>query len=547
MKNILIIFFVFSQITIGKSQSLDSTIQSEKKLSINSIIFELKPLLDWNDTSKLNDNNKVYFANMQYIENIAAKNYKLATGYKILIGNLQSKKKHYNSAIASYNEAINISKNHNFLDLELISSINLVNLLLTIKEYDIALITLKKLEDISKKFNEPINIINLSYGVIYTNLGDNDKALDYLVKYLNNINPESTFTKIPLINDDLITFDSVLISKNKSLNRVKKFTYTLLFFIICISFILYYTIKNRRKILILNKNLNDKTTQLEEGKIKIENLYSKLLESNIIMDKKNKEITDSIIYAKRIQSALLPPNKLFNNFFPNSFILYKPKDIVAGDFYWLETKNDKILFAVADCTGHGVPGAMVSVICNNGLNRSVREHGLTKPNEILNKTREIVIREFEKSDESVKDGMDIALCSLQLSKSSEVSESYATLQYAGANNSLWIIRQENNDFNLIEIKPDKQPIGYYEHENSFTNHSIELIKNDTIYIFTDGFVDQFGGDNNKKFKSSSFKKLLLSIQNKVLSEQKEIINTVFEKWRGENEQVDDVCVIGIRV
>ena len=531
----------------GKSQSNDSTLNAKKTFSIDSIIVDLKPILDWNDSTKLNQNDKTYFAYMQHIKNVATQNYKLATGYKILIGNLQFNKKHYNSAIASYNEAINLSKHYNFTDLELIASINLVNLLLSTKQYDIALTLLKKLDKISKKFNDPINIINLSYGVIYTNKGDNEKALDYLVKYLNNINPESTFTTIPLINDNLISFDSVLISKNKSLSRVKKFTYTLLFFIICISFILYYTIKNRKKIITLNKNLTDKTIQLEEGKIKIEKLYSKLLDTNLIMDKKNKEITDSIIYAKRIQSALLPPLKLFNQYFPNSFILYKPKDIVAGDFYWLEIKDNNILFAVADCTGHGVPGAMVSVICNNGLNRSVREHGLTKPNEILNKTREIVIREFEKSDESVKDGMDIALCSLQLSKSSEVSESYATLQYAGANNSLWIIRQENNDFNLIEIKPDKQPIGYYEHENSFTNHSIELIKNDTIYIFTDGFVDQFGGDNNKKFKTNSFKKLLLSVQDKTMLEQKEIINKVFEEWRGDNEQIDDVCVIGIKI
>ena len=148
------------------------------------------------------------------------------------------------------------------------------------------------------------------------------------------------------------------------------------------------------------------------------------------VESKNKEITDSITYAKRIQSAILPPEKVVKESLEDSFILYKPKDIVAGDFYWLEQKNGKVLFAAADCTGHGVPGAMVSVVCNNALNRSVREHGLTDPGKILDKTREIVIEEFEKSDEEVNDGMDIAICSLEGN----------SLQYAGAHNPLWVIR-----------------------------------------------------------------------------------------------------------
>ncbi|HEY9082321.1 MAG TPA: tetratricopeptide repeat protein, partial [Vicingaceae bacterium] len=153
-----------------------------------------------------------------------------------------------------------------------------------------------------------------------------------------------------------------------------------------------------------------------------------------LVEEKNREITDSITYAKRIQNAILPSDTTVKEYLPNNFILYLPKDIIAGDFYWLEHKDDNILFAAADCTGHGVPGAMVSVVCNNALNRTVREYGLTNPAEILNKTREIVVQEFEKSDDDVKDGMDISLCCLEL------SGSYATLQWAGANNPLWIIR-----------------------------------------------------------------------------------------------------------
>ncbi|MEX2484349.1 MAG: SpoIIE family protein phosphatase [Brumimicrobium sp.] len=180
---------------------------------------------------------------------------------------------------------------------------------------------------------------------------------------------------------------------------------------------------------------------------------------------------------------------------------------------------------------------MVSVVCNNGLNRSVREYGLTEPDKILNKAREIVVQEFEKSEEAVKDGMDISLCSLSLSKLS--------LSWAGANNPLWIIRKDSDQ--VEEIKADKQPIGKYDNLKPYTKHELKLQAGDSIYIFTDGYPDQFGGEMNKKFKSGNFKNLLLKIQDKSMEEQKNIINKAFEDWKGGCEQVDDVCVIGVRV
>ncbi|NUM50323.1 MAG: SpoIIE family protein phosphatase [Flavobacteriales bacterium] len=267
---------------------------------------------------------------------------------------------------------------------------------------------------------------------------------------------------------------------------------------------------------------------IEEQKTVVEKAHHEL-------EEKNKEIMDSITYAKRIQSAILPPTKLVKEYLRESFILYKPKDIVAGDFYWMEHKNGKILFAAADCTGHGVPGAMVSVVCNNGLNRSVREHGLTDPGKILDKTREIVIQEFEKSDEDVKDGMDISLCGLDLNNK--------TLSWSGANNPLWIIR--NNE--ILEYKADKQPIGKYAESKPFTTHQIQLGKGDSIYIFTDGYQDQFGGEKGKKFKAAKLRELLLSIQHEPMEKQRELIDQAFEAWKGSLEQVDDVCVIGVRV
>ncbi|TXB65841.1 tetratricopeptide repeat protein [Vicingus serpentipes] len=252
-----------------------------------------------------------------------------------------------------------------------------------------------------------------------------------------------------------------------------------------------------------------------------------------IVEEAHQDIKDSIVYAKRIQSAILPSNKVVKEYLQESFILYKPKDVVAGDFYWMEHKNGKVLFAAADCTGHGVPGAMVSVVCNNGLNRAVREHGLTDPGQILDKAREIVIQEFDKSEEDVKDGMDIALCSLEGKK----------LQYAGAHNPLWIIRNGE----LIETKANKQPIGKFEYPEPYITHSFDLEQGDSIYIFSDGYVDQFGGEKGKKFKVKAFRDLLLSIQDKSMEEQKTIINEAFETWRGSLEQIDDVCVIGVKI
>jgi len=309
----------------------------------------------------------------------------------------------------------------------------------------------------------------------------------------------------------------VLLEKSKENDRLKlsqqnTIIYAVggLLIIILASLILVYrNLQAKKK---ANKTISEQKTEIEEV---------------------HKEITDSIAYAKRIQSAILPPAKLVKKHLPNSFILYKPKDIVAGDFYWVEPTDHAILFAAADCTGHGVPGAMVSVICNSALNRSVREKGYTEPGEILNSTRNLVISEFEKSEEDVQDGMDIALCSLN----------GLQLQYAGANNPLWIVRKGE----IIEIKADKQPIGKYTDSKPFNTHLIDLQKGDTFYVFSDGFVDQFGGDKGKKFKPSSFRKLLLSIQQQPLDKQKELLDQAFEHWRKDLEQIDDVCVIGVRV
>lgn len=258
-------------------------------------------------------------------------------------------------------------------------------------------------------------------------------------------------------------------------------------------------------------------------------------QQKIVIEEKQKEITDSITYAKRIQEAILPPESIIKNLLPNSFFLYKPKDIVSGDFYWLEQKDNKILFAAVDCTGHGVPGAFVSIVGHNGLTRSINEFGLTQPAQILNKLNELVEETLRQKDNEVRDGMDISLCSIDFSNNQ--------LQYSGANNPLYLVRNGE----ILITKADKQPIGGTGENKRFTNHTIELQKNDSIYIFSDGFADQFGGLKDKKYGYAQFRKLLLSIQNKPMLEQLNSLDTEFNNWKGETEQLDDVCVIGVRI
>ena len=297
------------------------------------------------------------------------------------------------------------------------------------------------------------------------------------------------------------------------------------------SFVLWRTANLKQKQRVLESKVNNATQEIRQQKNEIEVAH--------------REITDSIEYAKRIQTAILPPDKLVKEHLADSFIFYLPKDVVAGDFYWMESITNEgssdtekiVLFAAADCTGHGVPGAMVSVICVNGLNRAVREFGLHKPAKILDKTRELVLKEFEKSETEVRDGMDISLCALN-TKTNQ-------LQWAGANNPIWIVRKDSEV--MEEIKGDKQPIGQFELAMPFTNHQLQLQTGDTIYIFSDGYPDQFGGEKGKKYKSGRFKRTLVDLSKSEITQQHDFLKAEFKNWKGELEQLDDVCVIGVRI
>lgn len=282
------------------------------------------------------------------------------------------------------------------------------------------------------------------------------------------------------------------------------------------------------------------------------NEQKKLVEDqHFELEETHQKISDSIKYAERLQLAILPSKEDLKRNLGNSFVLFQPKDTVSGDFYWTQNIDGNIYIATADCTGHGVPGAMVSVVCSNALNRSVKEFHLTKPSEILDKTRELVIETFSRSGDNVKDGMDISL----------IKKDQEKITYAGAYSALWLVRNterltdeekscKNNlihdDYALIEYKGNKQPIGLFENMTPFDEVEISIEPGDTLYLSTDGYADQFGGPQGKKFNRKPFKNYLIEINSMDMMEQKEALYNRFNTWKGDLEQLDDVCIIGVR-
>jgi len=309
--------------------------------------------------------------------------------------------------------------------------------------------------------------------------------------------------------------------------------------------LIYIYIKRREASLLRDKEI------LEQ---KVEERTEEVVKQKEIVEQKNKDITDSINYAKNIQEAVLVSISEIKQNFDDSFVLYKPRDIVSGDFYWYSFRGNSAYIAAADCTGHGVPGAFMSMLGMAFLNEIVSKDANITANQVLNKLRQNVIDSLHQTGEegTQKDGMDITLC--------KVNKVTNELQYAGANNPLYIVRDKNHpaieessanlemyDHILYEIKADKMPIGYHINTNSFSNHSIVLSDEDSIYLFSDGYPDQFGGPDGKKFKYKPMKEMFLEMHDTPMYKQRDILDRRIVKWIGDLEQIDDILVIGLRV
>lgn len=307
------------------------------------------------------------------------------------------------------------------------------------------------------------------------------------------------------------------------------FIFGFLFLGVLIFFILKsYKMKVRNNIIIL------------EQKTAVE-IQNKIIEDkNYLVEAQHKDIKDSIKYAERIQGAILPPKHLWNSILPNSFVLYKPKDILSGDFYWIAETDEYKFIAAADCTGHGVPGALISIVNYNLLNRAVLEKHIVNPGEILDAVNIWLTESLHQTidNSTVKDGMDISLIS--------INKFTDEIKFSGANNPLFVYSEDGT---VKEYKGDKFPVGSFVEEQSlnFTTLSIEVNKGDMLYLFSDGYADQFGGEKGKKFKIKNLREEFKLVQQIPLNQQKKHLYDRFIEWKGDLEQVDDMMIIGIEL
>jgi ABC-type amino acid transport substrate-binding protein len=373
----------------------------------------------------------------------------------------------------------------------------------------------------------------------------NKLLLNILQKTLNNINQDYK-------NKIIQNWTSV--KYEHGVNMKKIWTITAITTLIVLAIFGSFIYWNRK----LKKQI--KLRQLAEKKLQLS--LNEISEQKDIIEHKNNEVTASITYAQRVQNAILPPFDYIFNVLNEAFVLFLPKDIVSGDFYYLETKDDgkKVFFSVSDCTGHGVPGAMVSMICYDTLHEAVMEQNFNQPSEILDFAKQSLISRFERSGKQIRDGMDTSFCFL--------NKSNLVLEWAGAYNQLWIIRDNKHiadsetitvsnskakiynyktHHHLIEVKADRQPVGKYEKSKPFTNHQIQLLKGDTIYISSDGYYDQFGGEDGRKMKTKTMRQLLVDLQPYSMIEQQIRLKEFYFNWKGNYDQIDDVCVFGVRV
>jgi serine phosphatase RsbU (regulator of sigma subunit) len=383
--------------------------------------------------------------------------------------------------------------------------------------------------------NIQYEIKNAEYQALTDIINSGNKDLNTaLFSQISNLNSKYDMIKkqeeIVMLKSENEKGMELLNAKDSELSDNKQ---TIVYFILVIMVFLmlvFFVLRSN----YLRKQINSKLIKQKEI---IEIQKKEVEDQKYLVEEKQKEILDSITYAQRIQNALLPPLQDVSSSLPNSFILFKPKDIVAGDFYWFAETNDKKIIAACDCTGHGVPGAFMSTIGSEKLNEAVKESSdVSVILNLVNLGMKKVLRQTDKMD-STRDGMDVSLCAF--------NKDLSQVEYAGANRPLWIIRKDQLE--IEEIKATKVAIGGLTEDNQvFTKHTIDLQKGDSVYLFSDGYADQFS-PQDKKLMTRKFKDIILSIQNKTMEEQKEYLGSFIDEWKGNMEQTDDILVLGVRV
>lgn len=413
---------------------------------------------------------------------------------------------------------------------------NIGNLQNDSKQHLSAVINLSEALELFKNIGDKRSMMDVYYNLsmAYRSVEQYKQSNDYMTEYVELKDSIFDAETKQTIHDISIKYATKYESEkkeqqNKLLSKENEKKQLSIYFALAglglVFLILLIIFRNSKQKTKINKQLEDKNKIIEE--------------KNHLVEEQNKDITDSIRYAERIQGAILPPKSKWNQILPNSFVFYRPKDILSGDFYWIAETDSHIYVAAADCTGHGVPGALISIVNFNLLNRAVLEKGLRETGEILDATNLWLTESLHQSVHSsqIKDGMDVGIIALERSK--------RKVQFTGANNPMYHFHKNG----LTEYKGDKFPVGAFEGEvlPHFTTNEIDLEEGDMLYLFSDGFADQFGGPAGKKFKYKQLKECLAAIKHLPMREQRKELMHVFDDWKGSLEQVDDVLIIGVSI
>lgn len=549
----IISFFERIQIEIGYIYSLNTlanVLQSygDYKKALELILKSQRILKKVNDKESFADNHSIaglIHLDLFDYEN-AIKNFKCALGIREkldnqkamasslnLIARANSLKGNFSESLDYYNKALELRLAIDDIGGLPWTHIGLASTYEKMSDYHSAIKHYQKALDLNKIHNDKRCKLHCFFGLGAVNsiISPSKIAEDYLLqakKIADELNAKPILYQI---------FKNLSELYERMLDVSKAFTY----------FKLYQKSKEEVVNAKLQNQLKNKEivfaveqSQKEAEIYRLKNV--ELKEAYEKVEKQHQEIKDSINYAKNIQIALLPSGDNIEQLLPERFIIYRPRDIVSGDFYWLNKIDNRIIIAAADCTGHGVPGAFVSMLGISFLNEIVNKNNVYKPDLVLNELRDMVISALNQNKKEVMDGMDISLALIDLDS--------LELQYAGAFNPLLIYRNNGKDeYEMIQIDGDRMPIGLYLKDNEpFLNREFQLRKGDTIYMFSDGYPDQFGGNRDKKqkFMRKRFKQLLSKVQPENMEKQKQILEEKLDKWQGNVHQTDDITVIGIR-
>jgi len=350
---------------------------------------------------------------------------------------------------------------------------------------------------------------------------------------------------------------AVLVPESDFMSEMNKTRLVVILGFLLVFVLTLISINAYRKQQTANVLLNQKNEEIAQQKEKIEKQHFVVREQRDQIQEIHSEVTKSIAYAKRIQSSALPDRNILHDNVKDCFVLFNPRDVVSGDFYYFNKKDNKLVIVASDCTGHGVPGAFMSMLGMSMLDNIILSDCKMEPDIILNQLRKYIIHALGQSQigDGQRDGMDMSICVLDLDTN--------LLKYAGANNAMIILSKNHEDWakrkevkhvfdsdsnmNLFKVKADNMPISIYLKMNDFKSHEFQLEKGDQVFLYSDGYIDQFGGPKRMKFKSRTFKQLLLDIQDKSMPEQKEILIQKIDEWRGDIEQIDDIIILGLRI